>query len=351
MKIITKCPVFWQALVTAASSYKALTEAVSTDGITLGAISNGSSWVTLASSASLEVPSAEAKKSRLASVASGTFNKVFAPTLSSDETQNWIVLSVAESAVKRAVWVAVTGFTHVAIPDVLGGVFVVERFAQLTVPPHCIVLAVITNASARVPGGQVHRHVEMTLSGMVVAIALFTSICASSFSWSPGMVIEETVTLLTVQPFGVVFTHTSAMNHALAIPGDSLDWRTLRGMSITEAVSSDHQLIQRIIILLFDLLAGIEEVVAQRVQSGEINPQVGNFEKTLDPGAIRVSDWDCWIQHSVYHLSFCGRLNIRVAGFTDNVVHFSLGASGDIREDGRTVISKVAVHLPTSTEV
>lgn len=42
----------------------------------------------------------------------------------------------------------------------------------------------------------------LTLAGVTVA----------SLSWSPGQVIVEVITLLTVQALGVVVTHTPAVN-------------------------------------------------------------------------------------------------------------------------------------------
>lgn len=58
------------------------------------------------------------------------------------------------------------------VPDVLDGVFVVERFARLTVASHRVVLTLVTHPSAHVARGQIHRHVEVTQGGVAVAVTL-----------------------------------------------------------------------------------------------------------------------------------------------------------------------------------
>lgn len=63
MEVMTKGPVFRQTLVTATSSYKALAEAVSTNGVTLGTIRDGAPGVTLAPFTSLDDVCIEPRKS------------------------------------------------------------------------------------------------------------------------------------------------------------------------------------------------------------------------------------------------------------------------------------------------
>lgn len=93
---------------------------------------------------------------------------------------------------------------------------------------------------------------------MIVTVAFFTSISAVYFSGSPGNVIEETIAQFTVQPLGVVFTDASPMYHALHVLGDTFNGSTLRGMSVTEAVTPYHQLIQSVIILFLYFQSGIQ---------------------------------------------------------------------------------------------
>lgn len=47
---------------------------------------------------------------------------------------------------------------------------------------------------------------------MLPALLTLAGVGVASLSWSPGHVIVEVITLLTVQTLGVMVTHTSAVN-------------------------------------------------------------------------------------------------------------------------------------------
>lgn len=49
-------------------------------------------------------------------------------------------------------------------------------------------------------------------------------------------------------------------------------------MSVAEAVSSDHHVVDGVVILLFDLYTRVQQVVSERVQFGELHPQVGDLQ-------------------------------------------------------------------------
>lgn len=125
------------------------------------------------------------------------------------------------------------------VPDVLDGVFVVEGFARLTVASHGVVLTVVTHSSAEVARGQKHRHVKVAQGRVAVTVALWkerrsfqtnesllrcsipfasssvltlAGVGAASLGWSPGQVVVEVVTPLTVQTFGIVVAHAPAVN-------------------------------------------------------------------------------------------------------------------------------------------
>lgn len=67
-------------------------------------------------------------------------------------------------------------------------------------------------------------------------------------------------------------------HHALPDLARSLDGGTLRGVSVAEAVPPDHHVVDGVIIFLFNLYARVQEVVAERVQFGELDPQVGDLQ-------------------------------------------------------------------------
>lgn len=50
-------------------------------------------------------------------------------------------------------------------------------------------------------------------------------------------------------------------------------------MSVTEAAPPDHQLVDGVVIFLQDVGAPVQQVVAQRVQLGEVDTQVGDAQK------------------------------------------------------------------------
>lgn len=52
-------------------------------------------------------------------------------------------------------------YTDSWLPDILNRVFVVERFAHLTVASHGVVLTVITHPSTDISSGQIHSHVKV----------------------------------------------------------------------------------------------------------------------------------------------------------------------------------------------
>lgn len=55
-------------------------------------------------------------------------------------------------------------------------------------------------------------------------------------------------------------------------------------MSVAEAVSSDHHVIDGVVILFFDLHTRVQQVVSECVQFGELDPQVGNLQHVCIKG-------------------------------------------------------------------
>lgn len=71
---------------------------------------------------------------------------------------------------------------------------------------------------------------------------------------------------------------TYVTHHALPNLPRPFDGGTLRGVSVTEAVPPDHHIVDGVVILLFNLYTRIQEVVPERVQFGELDPQVGDLQ-------------------------------------------------------------------------
>lgn len=61
--------------------------------------------------------------------------------------------------------------TDPGVSDVPTEVLVVKWFTHLTVASHGVVETVVTDATAGIARGQVHRHVKVTLAGVTVTVA------------------------------------------------------------------------------------------------------------------------------------------------------------------------------------
>jgi hypothetical protein len=63
----------------------------------------------------------------------------------------------------------------------------------------------------------------------------------------------------------------------------------LGGVSVAEAAASDHQLVQGVVVLLQHVGPAVQQVVPQRVQLGQVDPQVGDAQELWEGG--REATW------------------------------------------------------------
>lgn len=82
----------------------------------------------------------------------------------------------------------------------------------------------------------------------------------------------------TMCPSQKLKTHLCT-HHTLPGLPSALDRGTLGSMPIAEAIPSDHHVVDGVIVLLFDLHTGIQQVISKRVQFGELHPQVGDLQQ------------------------------------------------------------------------
>lgn len=66
--------------------------------------------------------------------------------------------------------------------------------------------------------------------------------------------------------------------HSLISSRLSVDRRTLGGVTVAEAVSADNHVVDGVVVLLRHLLAGVQQVVSQRVQLYELHPEVRDLQ-------------------------------------------------------------------------
>lgn len=63
---------------------------------------------------------------------------------------------------------------------------------------------------------------------------------------------------------------------------------TSLGMAIAWARATDHQLIDGVPIFLINFGPVVKQIIAQCVQFGKIDAQIGDFEQFRDLGSVRV---------------------------------------------------------------
>lgn len=69
-----------------------------------------------------------------------------------------------------------------------------------------------------------------------------------------------------------------ASHHSFNVVPDAVDGGALGGVTVAEAVSTHHELIHGVVVLLFDLRSGVQQVVPQRVELGEVHSQVRDLQ-------------------------------------------------------------------------
>lgn len=68
------------------------------------------------------------------------------------------------------------------------------------------------------------------------------------------------------------------MYHALGSGRRSIDGGALGGVAVAEAVAADDHVVQGVVVFLPNLVAVVEQVVAQRVELEELYPEVGDLQ-------------------------------------------------------------------------
>lgn len=126
-------------------------------------------------------------------------------------------MGIAAAAILGTHRVTITGAAHGWVPQVLGWVSIEEGPAELTAAPSCVMLTSVTHPSTHVAGCQVYGHVKVASVAVPMALTFPTGMTVAIFSWMPGQVMIEILTLLTVEATGVVFADAGPMHHALSM--------------------------------------------------------------------------------------------------------------------------------------
>lgn len=122
-------------------------------------------------------------------------------------------------------------------------------------------------------------------------------------------------------------------------------------MTVAEAAPAHNQLIQCIVIFLQDVRTPVKQVITQSVQFSEVYPEISDSQQILNVETVWVSDMDRRIKHFVDDLSFSGRLNVRVALLTDDLINKPQQVGRNPGESLGAVVGKVAIWLPCMAKI
>lgn len=150
-------------------------------------------------------------------------------------------------------------------------------------------LTVIADTSGQSAAQLEHRSVERTAGRMIVTLATFAGVHLTADGRLPFQIVVQVQTSVAVVAGGEVTTVTLAVHHAghRALAGLR---NTARRVTVAAATATHHHVVDRIVVLLLDLFARIQQIVAQRVQFRESDTQVGHLQKLLNLVAVRVVD-------------------------------------------------------------
>lgn len=209
-------------------------------------------------------------------------------------------------------------------------------------------LAVIADTSAHTSRMFINGLIEMAASCMVITVTFFTSIRLLAQGRLPRQIVEEVFALLAVQTLRIMRTLAPSVHHVDSVPY-SLQRKTSRCVSIARTRSSHDHVRNGVVVLLLNLLAIVQQCIAQRVQTREVDSQIGHLQHVLHVLSVRVLDVHRW-QHPVDNLTVFRRFHTRVAMVADHVGNV-LADGRHIRERRPAVVGKVPIHVPRFAEV
>jgi hypothetical protein len=157
--------------------------------------------------------------------------------------------------------------------------------ALFTVSAYGIVLTVKANTTTHASTLRKHCLIELAFERMIITIALFAFVSLATASRLPKHIVEQRQALFTVRAGCVMRALALAVDHAVRVALiilHAFDLNAATCVAIAQATATHDHLVHGIIILFFDFVANVEQVVAERVQFGEIYSQVGDLQQVLD---------------------------------------------------------------------
>ncbi len=217
-----------------------------------------------------------------------------------------------------------------------------------------VMLTTVAHTPARLALVSEDSLVEVALGRVVIALAPLALVGLAGSGGHPRSIVIQGQAPLAVDTVRVVLTHTLAVHHAcgVRVVASVLDRHALVGVAIAQAAASHHHLVQSVVVLLADLVSRVEQIVAERVQLGEVNTQVGDSEQVLDTLRVRVACLDERGRQDLEHdLALGGRRVRRVLGLAVDVLQILGQVGGDVGKGLGAVGGEVAVRLPRAAKV
>jgi len=256
----TQTPVLWQTLVTLSSSNVSLTAALACTLVT-SIVTNCSKGVTCTKFTAIRIILSHVPVATAACIAAPTLDIALTDTAASLQTSCQVSAGFTLTTMLGSNRITVTGLADSRIPDITVRILVVERLALLTVLALSVMLALITHTSCLVTRGHKHSSIKVTPCCMPIAVTLSASLGLSSSCWLPWQIIVEVLATLTVETLGVMRALTLAKHH-IRIVSLTIEWQTTRGVTIAGAGTTHYHIIHGVIVLLFDLISIVQQVVS-----------------------------------------------------------------------------------------
>jgi hypothetical protein len=207
-----------------------------------------------------------------------------------------------------------------------------------------------TNASATVVTLTVHLFVERAPSSMIIALTLFASVHLLTNGRSPWQIVEQVFAAFTVSAGRVMIAFALSVHHSGHLFSVAVR-HTFRSMTPAEASTAHLHLRHGIVVLVLDLFARVQQIVAERVKASEVDAQIGDAHQILNLSAVRIVDLEVGRKHLEQHVASVARHHRTVRFFANHVAQSLRFPMRNVRENVAAIGGKVMVRFPRSTAI
>jgi hypothetical protein len=146
-------------------------------------------------------------------------------------------------------------------------------FTLFAIHTQSIMLTIVANSASSLIRASIKLSIETARSSMVVALAFFALVRLPTSSRRPRSIIKQRQTLLAVSSPCIVLALALTVDHAILVRVvlNAFDWNTPARVAIAQTAASNDRFVQSVVVFLFELLARVQQIVAECVQLGEVN--------------------------------------------------------------------------------